>query len=181
MQKIIIRNIQDTNTLTRPSINLDKTSALDKLVWFLGVGLGSGLSPKAPGTMGSLVVLILYPVWLAIGLIPSIISIIIMSLVGIYICGRTAEIMQVHDDGRIVWDEFAGQSIVLLPLIYWSELAWWWIIPAFALFRLFDVWKPFPIGWADQQVSGGLGIMLDDLLAGLMAMLCLIVLIYIFI
>ncbi len=100
-----------------------------------------------------------------------------MSLVGIYICGRTAELMQVHDDGRIVWDEFAGQSIVLLPLLYWTSLAWWWIIPAFVLFRLFDVWKPFPIGWADRQVSGGLGIMLDDVLAGVMAMLVLVIMI----
>ena len=102
---------------------------------------------------------------------------IIMSLVGIYICGRTAKLMQVHDDGRIVWDEFAGQSIVLLPLLYWTNLAWWWIIPAFVLFRLFDVWKPFPIGWADRKVSGGLGIMLDDVLAGVMAMLVLVIMI----
>ena len=159
-------------------IDLRNVSAWDKFIWFLGVGLGSGLSPKAPGTMGSLAVLILYPLWMAIGLIPSIIIIIIMSIVGIYICGRSAEIMQVHDDGRIVWDEFAGQSITLLPLVYLGNLAWWWIIPAFALFRLFDVWKPFPIGWADQKVSGGLGIMLDDLIAGVMAAIPLSLLIY---
>ena len=150
-------------------------------MWFLGVGLGSGLVPKAPGTMGSLAILLLYPVWLWLGFMPSLIAMIIMSIVGIYICGRTADIMQVHDDGRIVWDEFAGQSITLLPLIYLANLAWWWILPAFILFRLFDVWKPFPIGWADQHVSGGLGIMLDDLIAGLMAMLVLIFMIYLLI
>ncbi len=159
-------------------INLQHHSALDKLIWFLGVGLGSGLSPKAPGTMGSLAVLLLYPFWLYIGFSLSVITIAIMSLIGIYICGRTAEIMQVHDDRRIVWDEFAGQSITLLPLVYLGGLAWWWIFIAFVLFRLFDVWKPFPIGWADQHVSGGLGIMLDDLLAGLIAMLGLMLLIY---
>ncbi|MFC4952467.1 phosphatidylglycerophosphatase A family protein [Acinetobacter puyangensis] len=158
------------NTLPKPPINLSNASALDKLIWFLGVGLGSGLFPKAPGTMGSLAVLLLYPVWIQIGLIASIVVIIIMSLVGIYICGRSADIMQVHDDGRIVWDEFAGQSIALLPLVYFYPLfSWWWIFIGFALFRLFDIWKPFPIGWADQKVSGGLGIMLDDLLAGIMA------------
>lgn len=159
-------------------INLKGLSAWDKFVWFLGVGLGSGLSPKAPGTMGSLAVLVLYPLWMAIGLIPSIIIISIMSFVGIYICGRTADIMQVHDDGRIVWDEFAGQSITLLPLVYLADLPWWWIIIGFALFRLFDVWKPFPIGWADEKVSGGLGIMLDDLLAGIMALAALSLIIY---
>lgn len=164
-----------------PRINLNNTSALDKLIWFLGVGLGSGLSPKAPGTAGSLAILILYPFWLSIGWLNSLLIIIIMSLIGIYICGRTAEIMQVHDDGRIVWDEFAGQSITLLPLIYLANtvhITWWWVIIAFALFRLFDVWKPFPIGWADKHVSGGFGIMLDDILAGIMAMLSLIALLY---
>jgi phosphatidylglycerophosphatase A len=167
--------------LSKPTIHLAHASTLDKLVWFLGVGLGSGLVPKAPGTMGSLAILLLYPVWLWLGFMPSLIAMIIMSIVGIYICGRTADIMQVHDDGRIVWDEFAGQSITLLPLIYLANLAWWWILPAFILFRLFDVWKPFPIGWADQHVSGGLGIMLDDLIAGLMAMLVLIFMIYLLI
>lgn len=164
--------------MPHPPIDLSHVSLWDKFVWFLGVGLGSGLAPKAPGTMGSLAVLLLYPLWMSIGLIPSIILIVIMSIVGIYICGRTADIMHVHDDGRIVWDEFAGQSITLLPLIYLSNLPWWWIILAFALFRLFDIWKPYPIGWADEKVSGGLGIMLDDLLAGFMALAVLSLIIY---
>ncbi len=163
--------------MSADKINFSHYSTTDKLIWFLGVGCGSGLAPKAPGTMGSLAILLLYPLWVAIGLWCSLLIMIIMSLVGIYICGRTAELMQVHDDGRIVWDEFAGQSIVLLPLLYWTNLAWWWIIPAFVLFRLFDVWKPFPIGWADRKVSGGLGIMLDDVLAGVMAMLVLVIMI----
>lgn len=160
-----------------PRIDLSNTSALDKLIWFLGVGLGSGLSPKAPGTAGSFAVLLLYPLWLSIGWIATLIVIVIMSVIGIYICGRTAQIMQVHDDGRIVWDEFVGQSITLLPLVYLgmsTSTTLFWLLLAFILFRLFDIWKPFPIGWADQKVSGGLGIMLDDILAGLMAMLCLI-------
>lgn len=163
--------------MSADKINFSHYSTTDKLIWFLGVGCGSGLAPKAPGTMGSLAILLLYPLWVTIGLWCSLLIMIIMSLVGIYICGRTAELMQVHDDGRIVWDEFAGQSIVLLPLLYWTNLAWWWIIPAFVLFRLFDVWKPFPIGWADRKVSGGLGIMLDDVLAGVMAMVVLVIMI----
>lgn len=162
-----------------PPINFKDYSFWDKFIWLLGVGLGSGLSPKAPGTMGSLAILLLFPVWICIGLVPSVLVFFVMCVVGIYICGHTATLMQVHDDGRIVWDEFAGQSITLIPLIYmYPQLSWWWIGIAFALFRLFDIWKPFPIGWADRQVSGGLGIMLDDILAGVMAMVCLTLLIY---
>lgn len=164
--------------MPHPQIDFKPFSLWDKCIWFLGVGLGSGLSPKAPGTMGSLAVLMLYPLWLYLGLSASISLIVVMSLLGIYICGRSADLMHVHDDGRIVWDEFAGQSITLLPLVYFSHLPWWWIWVGFVLFRLFDVWKPFPIGWVDRQVSGGLGIMLDDIIAGLMAMVCLYGLIY---
>lgn len=160
--------------MPHPKIDFSHTSAFDKFIWFCGVGLGSGLTPKAQGTSGSFAILFLYPVWLWMGFVPSLIVIILMSLVGIYICGRAAQIMHVHDDGRIVWDEFAGQSITLLPLIYWTNLAWWWIIPAFILFRFFDILKPFPISWADRSVRGGLGIMLDDILAGVIAMLGLI-------
>lgn len=89
-------------------------------------------------------------------------AIIIMSLLGIWICGKTADIIHVHDDGRIVWDEFAGQSITFLPLIYLGQMNWIWALVGFALFRLFDVWKPWPIRVIDQKVDGGFGIMLDD-------------------
>ena len=165
--------------MPKTPINLDNYQFHDRLTWFLGVGLGTGLSPVAPGTVGSLLILGLYPVWLSIGWVATIIAIVVMSLLGIYICGRSAEIMHTHDDPRIVWDEFAGQSITLIPLIYLANLPHWWIIVAFALFRLFDVWKPFPIGFADRKVHGGFGIMLDDLLAGLMAMFSLAVILYI--
>lgn len=146
---------------------------MDRLVYFLGVGLGSGLFPKAPGTMGSLAILILLPLWLCIGFWPSVVAIVLMSLVGIPICDRTAKIMQVHDDSRIVWDEFAGQSIVLLPLLYLGNVSVLTVAIAFGLFRLFDIWKPWPIGLADKHIHGGFGIMLDDILAGVMAALVL--------
>ena len=66
-----------------------------------------------------------------------------MSVVGIYICGQTAKVINVHDDGRIVWDEFAGQSITFLPLLYLQQINWIWVITGFILFRIFDVWKPY--------------------------------------
>ncbi|WP_343597892.1 phosphatidylglycerophosphatase A [Acinetobacter sp.] len=146
-----------------------------RLVVFCGVGFGSGLTPKAPGTFGSAFALLFIPLWLSLGFSGSVFVIIIMSLVGIWICGKTAEIIQVHDDGRIVWDEFAGQSISLLPLIYFNLIELKWILIGFALFRLFDVWKPWPIRIADQKVAGGFGIMLDDIIAGLWAAICILI------
>ena len=145
---------------------------------FCGVGFGSGLAPKAPGTFGSAFALLFVPIWLAIGFSNTILAIIIMSLVGIWICGRTADLMGVHDDGRIVWDEFAGQSITFLPLLYLNEMSWMWALVGFALFRLFDVWKPWPIRVIDRQIDGGFGIMLDDIIAGLWAALCILLYFY---
>ncbi len=101
-----------------------------------------------------------------------------MSLVGIYICGQTAKVINVHDDGRIVWDEFAGQSITFLPLIYLQQMNWMWVIAGFILFRIFDVWKPWPIRVIDRQVHGGFGIMLDDIIAGVWAALCTLIIIH---
>ena len=150
----------------------------ERCIVFCGVGFGSGLAPKAPGTFGSAFALLFVPIWLAIGFSNTILAIIIMSLVGIWICGRTADLMGVHDDGRIVWDEFAGQSITFLPLLYLNEMSWTWALVGFALFRLFDVWKPWPIRVIDRQIDGGFGIMLDDIIAGLWAALCILLFFY---
>ena len=150
----------------------------ERCIVFCGVGFGSGLAPKAPGTFGSAFALLFVPIWLAIGFSNTILAIIIMSLVGIWICGRTADLMGVHDDGRIVWDEFAGQSITFLPLLYLNEMSWMWALVGFALFRLFDVWKPWPIRVIDRQIDGGFGIMLDDIIAGLWAALCILLYFY---
>lgn len=148
---------------------------LDRLWVFLAVGLGSGLTPKAQGTSGSLAILLLVPLWVWLGFWSSLLLVTVISLVGIPICDKAARLMGVHDDGRIVWDEFAGQSIALLPLIYFNLLMGWnwtsvlWVVAAFGLFRFFDVLKPWPISWLDAKVHGGFGIMLDDLVAGVMA------------
>ncbi len=101
-----------------------------------------------------------------------------MSVVGIYICSQTAKVINVHDDGRIVWDEFAGQSITFLPLLYLQQINWIWVITGFILFRIFDVWKPWPIRVIDRQVHGGFGIMLDDIIAGVWAALCTLIIIH---
>ena len=154
-------------------------NVLDKLCYFLGVGLGSGLSPKAPGTAGSFLVLFFAPLWIYLDTYPSLGVIAIAAVIGIPICGRTAQLMGVHDDGRIVWDEFVGQSMVLMPMLALGKLTAFDgmtlinILIAFGLFRLFDIWKPWPISYFDRNVHGGFGIMVDDILAGLFAALAM--------
>jgi len=153
-------------------------SWFNRCIVFCGVGFGSGLAPKAPGTFGSAFALLFIPIWLSLGFNLSLIAIIIMSLVGIYICGQTAKVIDVHDDGRIVWDEFAGQSITFLALLYLQQMNWLWVFGGFILFRFFDVWKPWPIRLIDRQVHGGFGIMLDDIIAGVWAALCTLIIIH---
>lgn len=169
----------DINILHKPTINFKAMSWFNRCIVFCGVGFGSGLAPKAPGTFGSAFALLFVPIWFAIGFFNSILAIVVMSLIGIFICGHTAKVMGVHDDGRIVWDEFAGQSITFLPLIYFGQISWLWVFIAFALFRLFDVWKPWPIRVIDRQVGGGFGIMFDDIIAGLWAAICILAYLYI--
>lgn len=135
-------------------------------IHFLAFGLGSGAAPKAPGTAGTLAAI---PIWYlfsdwAIG--PYLLLIFVTTLFGIWICGRTSKDLGVHDHGGIVWDEFVGLWITLIAV----PAGWVWVILGFALFRVFDILKPWPIGWVDQRVSGGWGIMLDDILAGVMAL-----------
>ena len=156
-------------------------SMLDRVVYWLGIGLGSGLPRRAPGTWGTVGGLIIAIPLLSLGFIPFLILTILSCILGAWICGRTAELMQGHDDPHIVWDEWAGIWITLLPLSYmgiaddnfWQnmsqELSIFAIVFAFILFRFFDIVKPPPIGWADKRVAGGLGIMLDDIIAGIMA------------
>ncbi len=141
----------------------------------LATGFGSGLSPFIPGTMGTLAAI---PPFLLLAQLPVylyIAAVIIASVVGIKICQVTSDDMGVHDHGSIVWDEFAGFWITmsLMPILGISLMEWHWIAAGFVLFRFFDMVKPWPISWLDKQVHGGLGIMLDDLVAGLMSALAL--------
>lgn len=142
----------------------------------LAFGFGSGLAPKAPGTFGSLAALVFFP-FLAWLVLPAYVAIIVVAaLAGILICGHAADALGVHDDGRIVWDEFVGQWIALLPLVpvlHWDVVTALWLLAGFGLFRLFDIAKPWPIGYLDRKVHGGLGIMADDLVAGVLAALVL--------
>lgn len=134
-------------------------------IHLLALGFGSGLSPKAPGTMGTLVAVPL--VWLLAQTSVSIYLAVTVAaaVVGIWICAYTATAMGEHDHPAIVWDEIAGYAIAMA----WLPPTVLNLALAFVLFRLFDILKPGPIGWCDKRLHGGLGIMADDILAGIAA------------
>lgn len=129
----------------------------------LAFGLGSGAVPKAPGTAGTLVAVPLYLLLRSLDPALYLSLTVALFLFGVWLCGRVSRDLGVHDHSGIVWDEWVG----LLVTLCLAPPGWWWLLAGFLLFRLFDIWKPWPIGWLDRRVAGGLGIMLDDLLAGL--------------
>ncbi|UPQ88548.1 phosphatidylglycerophosphatase A [Vibrio sinaloensis] len=137
----------------------------------LATGFGSGLSPVIPGTMGTLAAIPFYLLLVQLPLPLYIVAVVLSCVVGIKICQVTSDDMGVHDHGSIVWDEFAGFWITMLvvPLFNLSAFDWKWLLTGFVLFRFFDMVKPWPIGWLDKRVHGGLGIMVDDIVAGVMA------------
>lgn len=138
-------------------------------VHLLAFGFGSGLSPKAPGTAGTVVAVLLYLPLSQFSLPLYLVLTAVATLLGIWLCGVTSRDLGVHDHGGIVWDEFAGFWITMIA----APAGWLWLVLGFVLFRVLDILKPWPIKWVDSKIYGGLGIMLDDVLAGIMAALCL--------
>ncbi len=140
---------------------------------FLAFGFGSGLAKKAPGTFGTLAGIPGYwlvsysPLWLY-----SLLT-VLMAIVGVKICQKASDWLGVDDHGGIVWDEIVG-----LLVTFWAvPKGFMWLVLGFALFRFFDILKPWPIGWLDRRLKGGLGVMVDDLVAGVFACVCLHVLV----
>ncbi len=139
-----------------------KTSFLKiAATWFY-----SGLSPKAPGTCGSLATLpFVYVLALCGGEIAVLSFVVAVFVIGVYVSGAYAKILGIKDPGQIVIDETAGQALTLVAAGTNLSL----FVLGFILFRLFDITKPWPISWADEKVKGGLGIMLDDIFAGIIS------------
>lgn len=142
-----------------------------KTPWqFLASGFGAGLSPIAPGTMGTLMAI---PFWIIFSLtlpLPLyLLMLLIAAAIGIIICQKASDELGVHDHGGIVWDEFVGFWITMIC----APLSWSSIVLGFLLFRFFDILKPWPIKAIDTKVRGGFGIMLDDIIAGLFALISL--------
>ncbi len=136
-------------------------------VHLLSLGFGSGLAPLAPGTAGTLVAIPLYLLAEPLPLPAYLLLVMVMLLVGIGLCSHTSRTLGVHDHGGIVWDEIVGYFITMIA----APAGWGWLVAGFLLFRLFDIWKPWPINLLDKRISGGTGIMLDDVVAGIYALL----------
>jgi phosphatidylglycerophosphatase A len=147
-----------------------KKTALGTPAGFLAFGFGSGLSPIAPGTMGTVVAV---PFAVVLGSLPPLLYgmlLLLTFILGVVVCGQVSKRLGTHDHGGIVWDEMVG---------YWLAVAlvpnqWQWLLVAFVLFRLFDIFKPWPIRQFDKKVRGGLGIMIDDVVAGLYTLVLLL-------
>ena len=139
-------------------------AASEKIIKILATGFGSGLSPFAPGTMGTLVGIPICLVCLPITLPLRLLFVIVLSALAIYISGSAETIYSKKDDQRIVIDEIVGFQVAMLPV----AITGLHLCVAFVLFRIFDIWKPYPIRNL-QNLSGGWGVVLDDVVAGIYA------------
>jgi phosphatidylglycerophosphatase A len=145
-------------------------------VHFLSLGFGSGLSPYAPGTAGTLAAIPLFWFMSTLPLAVYLAVVGILFFIGIYLCQVTTDRLGAHDHSAIVWDEVVGYLLTMTAIPF----DWRWVLAGFFLFRLFDVWKPWPVRALDRSVEGGLGIMLDDVGAAIYAALSLQAILYIY-
>lgn len=133
--------------------------------YFIAFGFGSGLMPIAPGTWGTVAAI---PVYLLLANSPWYIylaGVVAAFVLGVFICDKVSKELGVHDYAGIVWDEIIGYLLTMFLV----PVGLFWMLAGFLLFRIFDIWKPQPIRWIDKQVGGGLGIVLDDVLAAIPA------------
>jgi len=137
---------------------------------WIACGFGSGLVPKAQGTAGSLVAILPW-LWMRHLPLPTYALVVaIVFVIGIWACQVAGRQLGVDDHRALVIDEFVGQWIALVPALL---APWWMVLAGFVLFRLFDVGKPWPIAWLDRRLKGGLGVMVDDVVAGIFAAVAL--------
>ena len=155
--------------------------ALERLNWrnplhWLATGFGSGLSPFAPGTFGTLAAIPFYWLMTYLPLSVYIAVTVVAAVAGIWICQSATKAIGQDDHGSIVWDEFVGFWITMIA----APKGLFWLLAGFLIFRFFDIIKPWPIRWLDRYVKGGLGIMVDDVLAGLFGLLVMQIGVYCF-
>ncbi|AIN47526.1 phosphatidylglycerophosphatase A [Candidatus Palibaumannia cicadellinicola] len=153
--------------MTLKSQHAKKPIELSNPLHLLATGFGSGMFYWMPGTVGSLVAILLWFLLLSFLPWPLDLLVVILSIfLGIYVCHHTACDIGVHDHSCIVWDEFIGMWLTLIAL---PRNDWRWVITGFLLFRFLDIWKPWPISWLDRKVQGGIGIIIDDVVASMIA------------
>ncbi len=150
-------------------INPSFRELLTQPVHLFAFGFGSGLSPVAPGTVGTLVAIPIYLLLSTFSLLAYFLVLVFITIWAVWVAGKSARLLNTHDHGGIVIDEICGFLVTMLL----APPGWTWIVVGFVLFRLFDILKPWPINALDRRVKGGLGIVLDDLMAGIYALLSL--------
>jgi len=160
---------------TNPDAGTLKKVALGTPSGLLAFGFGSGLSPFAPGTMGTIVAIPFAIALKSLGVVGFWLVLIVMFVLGVKICTDVSRKLGVHDHGGIVWDEIVGYCLA----VAFVPLQWQWLLAGFVLFRFFDIYKPWPIRQLDQKVSGGFGIMIDDIVAALFSVIVLAVVAYV--
>lgn len=138
-------------------------------IHFLSLGFGSGLAPVAPGTFGTLAAIPVYLIMQNLTFEVYLTLTLLFMVVGFWLCGYTAKALNTHDHPAIVWDEVVG-LLITMAFVPFNGLT---LLLGFVLFRIFDIIKPWPISWIDKHVHGGFGIMIDDVVAGIMACACL--------
>ena len=131
----------------------------------LATGFGTGFAPVIPGTFGTLPGFLLYAILLPLPLWAYLLALVALFILGIYLCAYTAKALQTDDPSAVVWDEMVALPLVLAGF----PLDWKFLLAGFVLFRVFDMCKPWPISWFDRRIHGGLGIMLDDVIAAVFA------------
>jgi phosphatidylglycerophosphatase A len=149
--------------MTTSQAKVNFLELLKRPVCFLGLGFGSGLVPKAPGTFGTLAAIPIYYLMQDLSLAIYLAITIVAFILGIWICQQSAIWLQKEDPSAVVWDEIVGYLITMAA----APTGWQWVIIGFVLFRIFDIWKPWPISYLDKNLHGGLGIMVDDVVAGI--------------
>lgn len=155
----------------------EKNTAIDtRSVWtnpihFIACGFGVGLIPYMPGTFGTLVGVLFYFILVQFSFPMYLFLVVLMNLAGIYLCGRFNRDLKTLDHPAAVWDEIAAFPIVMIAI----PLTWYYLLLGFALFRFFDIVKPFPISYLDKHVHGGFGVMLDDIVAAIFSWVILFI------
>jgi phosphatidylglycerophosphatase A len=135
-------------------------------LYFVGFGLGSGAMPFAPGTFGTLMAIPFYLLLSKLSLPWYLLFVCAFSVFSAWVCERLSRELKIHDHPGMCIDEFVGFFVTMI----YAPAGVGWVITGFLLFRLFDIWKPWPIIWLDKHIHGGIGMVLDDIVAGLFSM-----------
>lgn len=144
-------------------------------IHFIACGFGIGAMPWAPGTFGTLGGVILYLILSKLALWAYILVAFLLLIVGFVICDITNRDFGTDDHPAAVWDEIVGFLFVMITV----PKTWYFIVIGFVLFRIFDIWKPWPIRWIDRNIHGGVGVMLDDWVAAIFSWIVLKVIVWI--